>query len=65
MAGFLNFTKEKLVNKVVEIAVDQIIPSPYQPRTDFCDDITALAKSIAQNGILQPLSVRKKGGSST
>ena len=62
MAGFLNFTKEKLVNKVVEIGVDEICPSPYQPRTDFCEDITALAESIAQNGILQPLSVRKKDG---
>jgi len=62
MAGFLNFTKEKLVNKVVEIGIDQIIPNPYQPRTDFNEDITALAESIAQNGILQPLSVRKKDG---
>ncbi len=60
MAGFLNFTKEKLVNKVIEISIEQIIPNPYQPRTDFCEDITALAESIAQNGILQPLSVRKK-----
>lgn len=60
MAGFLNFTKEKLVNKVVEINIDDILPNPYQPRTDFTDDITSLAESIAQNGILQPLSVRKK-----
>ena len=28
MAGFLNFTKEKLVNKVVEISIDEIIPNP-------------------------------------
>ncbi|WP_303825649.1 ParB/RepB/Spo0J family partition protein [Ruminococcus flavefaciens] len=60
MAGFLNFTKEKLVNKVVEINIDDIVPNPYQPRTDFNDDITSLAESIAQNGILQPISVRKK-----
>ena len=62
MAGFLNFTKEKLINKVVEIGIGEIIPNPYQPRTDFNEDITALAESIAQNGILQPLSVRKKDG---
>ena len=60
MAGFLNFTKEKLVNKVVEINIEDIVPNPYQPRTDFNDDITSLAESIAQNGILQPISVRKK-----
>ena len=60
MAGFLNFTKEKLVNKVVEINIDDILPNPYQPRKDFTEDITSLAESIAQNGILQPISVRKK-----
>ncbi len=61
MAGFLNFTKERLVNKVVEIEVDDIISNPNQPRTDFSEDITSLAESIAQNGILQPVSVRRKG----
>ena len=62
MAGIFNFTKEKLVNKVVEVEIDDIRPNPYQPRTDFCEDLTALAESIAQNGILQPLSIRRKNG---
>lgn len=62
MSGFLNFTKEKSINKVIEISVDDIIPNPYQPRKNFNDDLTTLAESIAQNGILQPLSVRKKDG---
>ena len=62
MAGFFNLTKEKLINKVVEIAINEILPNPYQPRTDFNEDISALAESIAQNGILQPLSVRRKDG---
>ena len=62
MAGFLNFTKEKLINKVIEIDIRLIKPNPHQPRVDFPDsEITALAESIAQNGILQPISVRKKG----
>ena len=62
MAGFLNFTKEKLINKVIEVDVGDIMPNPYQPRTEFTDsDISSLADSIAQNGILQPLSVRKIG----
>ena len=62
MAGFLNFTKEKLVNKVIEVDVADIVPNPYQPRTEFTDaDISSLADAIAQNGILQPLSVRKVG----
>lgn len=62
MAGFLNFTKEKLINKVVEIEIKDIRPNPHQPRTDFSDnEIIALAESISQNGILQPLSVRRVG----
>lgn len=62
MSGFLNFTKEKLINKVIEVSISDIVPNPHQPRTEFAEnEITALAESIAQNGILQPLSVRKIG----
>ena len=62
--AFLNFTKEKLINKVVEIDIDMIIPNPNQPRKAFQDnEISALAESIMQNGILQPLSVRRCGES--
>ncbi len=64
MAAFLNFTKEKEKekeeNRVLQIPVAEIIPNPHQPRTEFdYSDITSLAESICQNGILQPLSVRK------
>ena len=64
MAAFLNFTKEKErereENKVVQIPVAEIVPNPHQPRTDFdYNDISSLAESICQNGILQPLSVRR------
>ena len=49
--AFLNFTKEKLINKVVEIDIDMIIPNPNQPRKVFQDnEISALAESIMQNG---------------
>lgn len=62
MAGFLSFTKEKQVNKVLEVAVEDILPNPYQPRSDFeQSDISSLAESISQNGILQPLTVRRIG----
>ncbi len=64
MAAFLNFTKEKErekeENRVLQIPVSEIVPNPHQPRTEFdYADITSLAESICQNGILQPLSVRK------
>ncbi|MGN0614583.1 MAG: ParB/RepB/Spo0J family partition protein [Porcipelethomonas sp.] len=64
MAAFLNFTrekeKEKEENRILQIPVSEIVPNPHQPRTEFdYSDITSLAESICQNGILQPLSVRK------
>ena len=37
MAGFLNFTKDKQINKVIEIDVSLIVPNPHQPRTEFDD----------------------------
>ncbi len=67
-AAFLNILKEKerekekkeSGNRVIQIQVSHISPNPHQPRTDFdYGDITSLAESICQNGILQPLSVRK------
>lgn len=60
MAAFLSFTKEKQINKVVQVDVNDIVPNPHQPRTEFeKSDISSLAESIRQNGILQPLTVRK------
>ena len=60
MAGIFTFTKEKPINKIVEVDVREIVPNPHQPRTEFdYADIQSLADSIAQNGILQPLTVRR------
>ena len=40
-----------------------IRPNPYQPRSRFSDsELAALARSIEQQGILQPLLVRKSDG---
>lgn len=48
------------VNKVVEIPISAIVPNPAQPRVIFDDyELSRLAVSIQQNGILQPLTVRK------
>lgn len=60
MAAFLNLTKEKLINKVVEIKIDKILPNPHQPRREFAEnELSSLSESISQNGILQPLTVRR------
>ncbi|MBR4461118.1 MAG: ParB/RepB/Spo0J family partition protein [Erysipelotrichaceae bacterium] len=48
--------------EIVRIKLDKIIPNTNQPRLDFYDDsIKGLAESIRQNGLLQPVTVRKKG----
>ena len=48
--------------KVLMLPVDAIEPSPWQARTDFDEtEIAALAVSILQNGLLQPISVRRVG----
>lgn len=63
MRSIMQKTNEKEVNRVVELDVSQIVPNPNQPRTQFDrEDLSRLAKSIMQDGILQPLTVRRLGG---
>jgi ParB family chromosome partitioning protein len=46
----------------VEIDIDLIDPSQYQPRTNFkADKLEELAQSIRENGIVQPVLVRRQG----
>ncbi len=52
-------------NRVVDIAVDKILPNPYQPRRSYeRDSINELAYSIRQYGVIQPICIRSiRGGS--
>jgi len=46
----------------MQIDIDQIDPSPYQPRTRFREEaLEELARSIRTSGIIQPLVVRQVG----
>ena len=55
-------TPKQKAGKVLLLPVEQIEPSPYQARTTFDEtEIAALAVSILQNGLLQPVSVRRTG----
>lgn len=50
----------KVVNNVVLLDVELIFPNPSQPRIDFNqEDIETLSKSIEENGLLQPITVRR------
>lgn len=55
-------SKEKTLQKVVAIDVGLLIPNRSQPRIDFDEgELAALSESIAANGILQPINVRRCG----
>jgi len=46
---------------VVDIAIDEISPNPYQPRTDFDEArLSELAESIERHGLIQPIIVIAK-----
>lgn len=48
--------------EVQNLPLDQILPNRYQPRRKFDDsDLAQLAESVKQNGLLQPILVRRKG----
>jgi ParB family chromosome partitioning protein len=50
--------------RVREIAIDKVIPCPFQPRKDFSEDaLRELSDSIREQGILQPLIVRQRSDS--
>ncbi len=51
---------EDLQQSIIEIPIDKIIPSKYQPRFQFDKKkLDSLAESINENGVLQPILVRK------
>lgn len=46
----------------IKLPVDAIDPNPYQPRKAFsAQELESLASSIAESGLLQPISVRRTG----
>lgn len=47
---------------MLRLPIDQIEPNPLQPRSQFQGDrLSELAQSIRENGIIQPLVVRRHG----
>ena len=63
LGDFLDETdelKKTITGGVYEIPVDQIQPNPYQPRKYFDETAMAeLAESIKQNGVIQPIVLRR------
>lgn len=47
---------------LVKIPIFNILPNPYQPRVNFLPDaLDELKKSILENGLIQPITVRRAG----
>ena len=54
--------KPKDTSDVLRIPIDLIEPNPYQPRMNFDDEaMKELAASIKTFGLIQPITVRRKG----
>lgn len=48
------------MNNINFIPTEKLLPNPHQPRHQFCtEDMLELANSIKENGILQPLLIRR------
>lgn len=48
-------------SRVWTIAIDKLVPGVYQPRKNFeKESLNELANSIKENGIIQPIAVRKR-----
>ena len=55
-----NIYEDTKHEEIVELNVDDIRPNPYQPRTIFDEDaLNELAESIKENGVFQPIIVKK------
>ena len=55
------FLKDKL--KLTRLPTSKILPNPSQPRKIFQEDeLRGLAQSIQENGLLQPVTVRRENG---
>ena len=53
------FERKKPSGKLLSLPIDQIHPSPFQARKSFDEqELTALAQSIRENGLLQPVTQR-------
>lgn len=55
-----NIYEDTKHEEIVELNIDELRPNPYQPRTIFDEDaLNELAESIKENGVFQPIIVKK------
>ena len=55
-----NMYKDVTNEEIIELNVDELRPNPYQPRTVFDEEaLNELAESIKENGVIEPIIVKK------
>ena len=55
-------SKERIAGHVVMLEISDLSPNKSQPRTEFSNEaLKSLSESIKENGIMQPVCVRRKG----
>jgi len=55
--------ERRKTGKIYSLPIDEIRPSPFQARKTFDEqELVGLAQSIRENGLLQPITVRKAPG---
>lgn len=61
LGALIDDTKEENKNSIIEVDINKIEPGPGQPRKNFDKEkIEALAASIKEHGMIQPLIVTKE-----
>lgn len=59
LSKLFGLTDRSTVDEVKNIPVDEVLPSPYQPRTIFDEErIDELCQTIKTHGVIQPIVVR-------
>ncbi|PZE19083.1 nucleoid occlusion protein [Paenibacillus xerothermodurans] len=59
ISKLFGFVEKTSSDEIKNISIDDIIPSPYQPRTIFDDErIEELCQTIKTHGVIQPIVVR-------
>ncbi|MBG9793028.1 chromosome partitioning protein ParB [Paenibacillus dendritiformis] len=63
LSRLFGFAEREALDEVKQLPVNEIVTSPYQPRTIFDDErIDELCQTIKTHGVIQPIVVRQRNG---
>lgn len=63
ISKLFGFSERTPTDEVRKLPIEEVIPSPYQPRTIFDEErIDELCQTIKTHGVIQPIVVRTRNG---